>query len=219
MLFLPESLLQFRTVDHGTSLETIILFPHLGRRNGIIRGQIRFLLHHRCLREMALDQKQAKDMEDGEGYAGDFGEEIGQMKVRDRDNTCRILRLKLTAIALNWKPVSLRSPFLLAVIALSSVLIAILQLLLIQSTRDGGILFAKDVNSMPLASTFSYTYLPTIIAVIYAFLWNWIDLDIRRIEPFLQMAKDDGATGTNSLLLHYPVDFLASVPIKAVKQG
>jgi hypothetical protein len=115
--------------------------------------------------------------------------------------------------------VSLRAPFLLAVIALSFVLIATLQFLLLQSSRDGGILFAKDVNSLSLASTFSYTYLPTIIAVIYAFLWNWIDLDVRRMEPFIQMAKDDGATGTESLLLHYPVDFLASVPIKALKHG
>ncbi|KAE9980732.1 hypothetical protein BLS_007704 [Venturia inaequalis] len=119
----------------------------------------------------------------------------------------------------NWKPVSLRAPFLLAVIVISITLVAVLQVLLLQSRRNRGIIFAADVNSLPLKTTFPYLYLPTIIAVAYGFLWNWIDLDVRRIEPFLQLAKDDGATGRESLLLHYPVDFLASVPIKAMKTG
>lgn len=127
--------------------------------------------------------------------------------------------LTSTAAEPNWKPISLRAPFLLAVIALSIGLIVTLQFLLLQSSKNGGILFTDDVDTLPLSRTFSYTYLPTILAVIYAFMWNWIDLDARRLEPFLQMAKDNGATGTGSLLLHYPVDFLASVPIKALKQG
>lgn len=121
------------------------------------------------------------------------------------------------ASAPNWKPVSLRAPFLLGVIIVSIALVVVLQLLLIQSQRNGGIIFATDVNSLPLRTTFPYLYLPTIVAVTYGFLWNWIDLDVRRIEPFLQLAKDEGATGRDSLLLHYPVDFLASVPIKAMR--
>ncbi|QDS69130.1 hypothetical protein FKW77_010376 [Venturia effusa] len=117
----------------------------------------------------------------------------------------------------SWKPVSLKVPFLLGVILISTALVVVLQLLLIKSQRNGGIIFASDVNSLPLRTTFPYLYLPTIIAVIYGFLWNWIDLDVRRIEPFLQLAKEDGATGSESLMLHYPVDFLASVPIKAMR--
>lgn len=117
----------------------------------------------------------------------------------------------------NWKPVSLKAPFLLAVIFVSIALVAVLQFLLVRSQRNGGIIFAVDVNALPLRTSFLYLYLPTIVAVVYGFLWNWIDLDVRRIEPFLQLAKENGATGQDSLLLHYPVDFLASVPIKAMK--
>lgn len=102
---------------------------------------------------------------------------------------------------------------------MSTGLVVVLQLLLIQSQRNGGIIFAMNVNSVPLSTSFPYLYLPTIIAVAYGFLWNWIDLDVRRIEPFLQLSKKEGATGSESLLLHYPVDFLASVPIKAMKKG
>jgi Protein of unknown function (DUF3433) len=142
-----------------------------------------------------------------------------QMQQGMQINTFVYQNLHWTAIESNWKPVSLRAPFLLAVIIVSIALVIALQLLLFQSQRDGGILFAKNVNSLPLSTTFPYLYLPTIIAVIYGFMWSWIDLDVRRIEPFLQLAKEEGATGRESLLLHYPVDFLASVPIKAMKSG
>jgi hypothetical protein len=116
-----------------------------------------------------------------------------------------------------WKPSSLRAPFLIAVILASSALIIVLQLLLWRSQSTGGILFAPNVNNLPLSTTFPFLYLPTILSVFYGFLWAWIDLDIRRLEPYFQLSKRDGATGRESLLLHYPVDFLASVPIKALK--
>jgi hypothetical protein len=103
------------------------------------------------------------------------------------------------------------------VIALSVFFIVILQILLLRSQRDNGILFAPNINDLPLSQTFYFLYLPTVLSIIYGFVWTWIDLDVRRLEPFYQLARPDGATGRESLLLHYPVDFLASVPLKAVK--
>ena len=100
---------------------------------------------------------------------------------------------------------------------MTALLIVIIQLLLIRSKKNSGLLFASNINDLPLSKTFNYLYLPTIISVLYGFVWTWIDLDIRRLEPFYQLSKPSGATGQESLLLHYPVDFLASVPIKAVK--
>ena len=86
-----------------------------------------------------------------------------------------------------------------------------------RSKRDGGILFASNVNDLPLKHTFAYKYLPTIIAVLYGFLWTWIDVDVRRLEPFYQLSQESGSSGKQSVLLNYPVDFLASVPVKAFK--
>jgi hypothetical protein len=116
-----------------------------------------------------------------------------------------------------WKPSSLRLPFLIGVILISLALILVLQILLRQSKLDGGILFAPNINALPLSTTFPYLYLPTILSVFYGFLWAWIDLDIRRLEPYFQLSSADGASGRESLLLHYPVDFLASVPVKALR--
>lgn len=118
-----------------------------------------------------------------------------------------------------WKPISLKWPFLVAVIILSLILLGLIQSLLIQSAHNSGLLFADNINALPIRETFTYLYLPTIISVVYGFFWTWIDLDVRRLEPYYQASYTNGATGNQSLLLHYPVDFVASVPIKALKFG
>ena len=48
-------------------------------------------------------------------------------------------------------------------------------------------------------------------------IWSWIDLDVKRLEAFFLLSKPEGSSGKDSILLSYPVDFLAFVPIKAAK--
>lgn len=117
-----------------------------------------------------------------------------------------------------WKPVTLKTPVLLSVISISAGLIAIVQYLVLRSRRNNGILFAEDVGSLSLGRSFGHLYLPTLIAVVYSFLWTWIDLDVKRLEPYYQLSQHGGASASNSILLHYPFDFVASVPIQAVKR-
>lgn len=118
-----------------------------------------------------------------------------------------------------WRPISLTIPFLTVVIILPIGLIAVLLYLAARSNRDAGIVFFDNIGDVSVSTQFLFLYLPTIIAVIYSLLWAWIDLDIRRLEPYYQLSKSAGATGKQSILLHYPVDILASVPIKALKLG
>jgi hypothetical protein len=117
----------------------------------------------------------------------------------------------------DWKPIALRPIFLSSTIIASIGLTAVLHVLLLKSQRNNGIAFAASTDKFSTLATFGYLYLPTILAVIYGFLWSWIDLDVRRMEPYFQLAKRGGASGAQSVLLCYPVDFLASVPIKAWK--
>ena len=79
-------------------------------------------------------------------------------------------------------------------------------------------MFAKDGASLDPGQEFTYLYLPTIIAVIGSMIWSWIDLDVKRLESFFQLSKPDGASGSDSVLLSYPVDFLAFVPITAARR-
>ncbi|CAC9888211.1 unnamed protein product [Aureobasidium pullulans] len=96
--------------------------------------------------------------------------------------------------------------------------IIILQSLLYKSQTQGGILFAPSIDELPLSVAFGYRYAPTIIAVIYGFLWSWIDHDTKRMEPYFQLCSPGGASAEEILLLQYPIDFIAFVPFRAARR-
>ncbi|KAH0497771.1 hypothetical protein TgHK011_005056 [Trichoderma gracile] len=87
-----------------------------------------------------------------------------------------------------------------------------------RSQKFGGLSLVDDADEIPSAVNLTYLYLPTIIAVLYSLVWNWIDLDVKRMQPWTEVSKPDGATGRRSVFLDYPVDFVAFVPFKAAKQ-
>ena len=117
-----------------------------------------------------------------------------------------------------WYPPGLRWWTLLPTAVLCWIFIAILQYFLHKSQTEGGVIFATDINDIPLRRSFVYRYLPTIIAVIFSILVVWIDHDAKRFEPFRLMAKAGGALGKDSVLLQYPFDFMPIVPFVAAKR-
>lgn len=117
-----------------------------------------------------------------------------------------------------WKPITLTAPFILSVILITIGLVVLVVWLLRKSNAQQGVLFAPNINDLPLRKSFLYLYLPTLVSVIYSFLWTWTDLDVKRLEPFFQLSKPGGASAEDSILLHYPFDFLAMVPIKAFRR-
>ncbi|KAL8673201.1 MAG: hypothetical protein Q9168_002353 [Polycauliona sp. 1 TL-2023] len=118
--------------------------------------------------------------------------------------------------ASSWKPVTLRPPFLLGIVVVTLVFIALLEYLSQRSRLDGGIAFTTGEFST--AVSFAYLYLPTMIAVLYSILWSWIDLDTKRLEPYFQLSRPEGADRMNSLALNYPFDFVAYAPLKALRR-
>jgi hypothetical protein len=119
--------------------------------------------------------------------------------------------------AKSWKPPALRTSVLIFTVLTCWALIALLQIYLTKSQRDGGVLFAAKIEDLPFHQQFLYMYFPTVIAVLFSIYWAWIDLETKRMEPYYQLSKPDGALGRDSLLLHYPFDFIPLVPIKAAK--
>ena len=49
-------------------------------------------------------------------------------------------------------------------------------------------------------------------------LWSWVDLDAKRLEPYFQMSKEGGVPARDSLFLHYPFDFVAFAPYRAIRR-
>lgn len=122
-----------------------------------------------------------------------------------------------------WKPITLRYHILSCFVIFSFSLVAILEVLSYYSTggdneNGGGLAFAADVSRLPTTASFFYLYLPTVVAVVYSMLWSWVDLDAKRLEPWFQLSKPEGAIAEDSLLLHYPFEFLAFVPISALRK-
>lgn len=117
-----------------------------------------------------------------------------------------------------WKPNAFRLLPLLAAILASWALIIVLQLTLVKSQREGGIIIANTIDDITFGQSFLYRYLPTIVALIFSIFWGWIDLQVKRLEPYHQLSKRDGALGKDSLLLSYPFDFLPFVPFSAFRR-
>ncbi|KAJ4201904.1 hypothetical protein NW767_006440 [Fusarium falciforme] len=116
-----------------------------------------------------------------------------------------------------WKPLSLSTPILLAVIALTLLLAAAVETIAQRSAAQGGLALSPTLDDLPGYAKFSYLYVPTIIAVLYSMIWSWIDLDVKRMQPWFELSKPKGATAENSLFLDYQYDFVALVPFKAAK--
>lgn len=116
-----------------------------------------------------------------------------------------------------WKPVSLRAPVLVSFILVSLTLAAVIEFLAQWSLKEGGISLRPDTDGASTAIIVS-RYAPTVIAVLYSLTWTWIDLDIRRIQPWLELSRGEGGTADSTLLLDYPFEFLAFVPVKAWKK-
>jgi len=102
-------------------------------------------------------------------------------------------------------------------IAASLALAATIEILAQKSSAKGGLALSRSSDEIPPAVIFSYLALPTMFAVLFSLIWTWIDLDIRRMQPWLELSRPGGETAEASILLDYPFDFLAFVPLKAWK--
>lgn len=110
------------------------------------------------------------------------------------------------------------SPILAAIVVLSALIAATIELLAQISMAQGGMALSPSVDGIPKYAMWSYLYGPTVIAVIYSLIWNWADLDVKRMQPWFELSRPEGAMAANSLFLEYPFDFIGFVPFKAAKR-
>lgn len=117
-----------------------------------------------------------------------------------------------------WKPYTMRKRVLVPMAIWTLALAAVIEFLAQKSGREGGLALtpaAKDISDL---ARFSSEFLPTIIAVVFSIAWTWVDLDVKRIQPWLELSREDGAAVKDSLVLDYPYDFVAFAPFKAAKR-
>ncbi|KAL2291521.1 hypothetical protein FJTKL_12907 [Diaporthe vaccinii] len=119
------------------------------------------------------------------------------------------------ASPIGWKPHTIRAPVLCAVVVISLGLAGVLEFLAQKSQRQGGLALSSSEDDISESVNIAYLYMATTVAVLYSLLWTWIDLDVRRMQPWFELSRPHGANAEQSLLLNYPFEFLAFVPFKA----
>jgi hypothetical protein len=111
----------------------------------------------------------------------------------------------------------MRPPALACFILFTFGLVGVIEYFAQRSQKEGGLSLTDDADATTTSILLS-RYAPTVVAVTYSLIWTWIDLDIRRMQPWLELSRRDGATAESTVLLDYPFEFLAFVPIKAGKR-
>ncbi|KAJ6438411.1 Spindle-body formation-associated protein [Purpureocillium lavendulum] len=117
-----------------------------------------------------------------------------------------------------WKPFSMTTPVLLSLALLSLLIAAGIETLAQRSAARGGLALSPTQDDIPAAAMFAYQYVPNVAAAVYSLVWNWVDLDVKRMQPWFELSRPEGARGEDSLLLDYPVEFLAFVPLRAARK-
>ncbi|KAI1109006.1 hypothetical protein F5Y14DRAFT_456453 [Nemania sp. NC0429] len=116
----------------------------------------------------------------------------------------------------NWKPFSMRWPYLLFMIVLS-VLLGIVQELVYQmSRRPGGLFHFTSARDLDPGLYFVFKFVPTIITVTYGVLWQNTDSEVKRLEAFYQMSKPGGALAAQSINVDYITLFNFTRPLLAL---
>ncbi|PUU73740.1 hypothetical protein B9Z19DRAFT_511586 [Tuber borchii] len=118
-----------------------------------------------------------------------------------------------------WKPFTLRAPTLIASLLITVALIAFIEYINNVSIEEKALFFAEEAEGFPVGVVFCYRYLPQMIVVVLGVGWAAVDLDVKRLEPYFQLSKPEGATAINSIFLHYPFNFIGFVPINAARKG
>lgn len=116
----------------------------------------------------------------------------------------------------NWKPFSMRWPYLTALILISVLLAAVQEALYQKSSRKPLYTF-KDAKDLSTWDYFTFKYMPTMIAVTFGIFWQITDFEVKRLEAYYQLSKEDGALAAESINVDYITFFNFLRPVRALR--
>jgi hypothetical protein len=119
-----------------------------------------------------------------------------------RENTVAAATVEVFYPQANWKPFSMRWPYLLGLSVVSITLAAAQEYLLQKSERKPLYTFTSAA-SLNTWDYFSFKYLPTLIAVSFGVLWQVTDFEVKRLEAYYQLSKKGGALAAESINVDY----------------
>lgn len=123
----------------------------------------------------------------------------------------------------NWRPFSMRPPWIIMLIMLALALAGVQEWLCQTSikrqkrTPREGILSFNDLEDVSVFLFFVWKYFPTMVTIGYSVLYSIMDFDIRRLEPYYQLSRPQGARASASLNLDHLTMFQYFVPFTAAR--
>ncbi|KAM0254732.1 hypothetical protein ACHAQJ_006514 [Trichoderma viride] len=118
----------------------------------------------------------------------------------------------------NWKPFSMRWPYLSSLILLS-VALAVMQEVLYQMHIKEPLVKFTSPDQVKQGIYFVIKFAPTLLAVVYGVLWQFTDFEVRRLEAFYQLSKQGGAVAAESINIDYATSFNFLRPFRALRKG
>ncbi|KAH6899889.1 hypothetical protein B0T10DRAFT_469044 [Thelonectria olida] len=118
----------------------------------------------------------------------------------------------------NWKPLSMRWPYL-TLLALLSIALAVIQELLFRKFKHDPVVKFKSPDDIAPGLYFTVKFLPTLCAVTFGVFWQFTDFEIRRLEAYYQLSKPEGALASKSINADYVTSISFFRPFHAIKAG
>jgi len=116
----------------------------------------------------------------------------------------------------NWKPFSMRWPYLSLLVVLSLGL-AVAQEFIYQISKKEALIKFTTPDQINPGAYFAIKFLPTIISVTYGVLWQVTDYDVKRLEAFYQLSRETGALAGESINVDYITSKTFLRPFRALK--
>ncbi|KAH8811886.1 hypothetical protein F5884DRAFT_672150 [Xylogone sp. PMI_703] len=116
----------------------------------------------------------------------------------------------------NWKPFTMRWPYLSALILISFTLAGAQEYLYRKSVKTPLYTFHRAAD-LKTGDYFVFRYLPTAVAVAFGILWQVTDFEVKRLEAYYQLAKEGGALASESINVDYITFFTLLRPVLALR--
>jgi uncharacterized protein DUF3433 len=121
----------------------------------------------------------------------------------------------------SWRPISMRWPYITILILIALGLAGLQEFLCQMSMRhakDGnGLIKFTNPKDIPTLIYFAWKYMPTMILVTYGVMWQIADFEVKRLEPYYQLSRKEGATARESLNLDYLTFMSYLIPLMAIR--
>ncbi|KZF19701.1 hypothetical protein L228DRAFT_250774 [Xylona heveae TC161] len=115
----------------------------------------------------------------------------------------------------------MRRPYITMLILVSLLLGGVQEYLYQRSAwlagKNRGLIEFRSAQSISISNYFAWKYMPTIVLVTYGVLWQIVDYEVKRLEPYYQLSKPDGALAAHSLNLDYLTYWSYLAPVKALR--